>query len=481
MGSRRNFSAMWGFLLLFMSWVGYVGAADLPGASRELTDSVEKLAAALNQNGQVPPEVTAALRDLTSAVQHLAEAVQGQPAVTLAQATIKESELPKSKIEALTEQFESLTAKIRPYGDFRLREEKDTHRDSSEERNRARTRFRLGADYRLTEELAFGARLSTGDPSDAQSPHQNLGGGHNVGGNRGVFGRYDFNLDRAFLTYRPAWLQGFWVTAGKFAHPFKKPAIFSELVWDDDVQAEGITVGYTLRNLGHFKAFIDSLDLVAGEYLLLEQANSDIDAQVYQMAANKKFGDRWSVTAAAGFYNFGNPEKNRSNVIVRNHNAGNATLDLNRDGLPDAFDSDFQILDTFFNLEYSGWKVPLTLVGQHFSNLGSDVRGRGDGGFAAGLAVGKLTAPRSWQVYYQYQQIEQDAVFTPLSQDDWMVQTNFRGHVSGIKYRLFNKVDLHLWGLLHRTEDPSRPRRSGSTSDSEKTQSRFRVDVNVAF
>lgn len=425
--------------------------------------------------------MTAALGDLTRAVQHLAEAVQGQPGVTLAQAEIKESELPKGKIEALTDRFEVLTKTIQPYGDFRLREEKDTHRDSGEERNRARTRLRLGANYQLTEELTFGARLSTGDPSDAQSPHQNLGGGHNVGGSRGVFGRFDFNLDRAFLTYRPGWFRDFWVTAGKFAHPFKKPAIFSELVWDDDVQAEGITIGYTLKDLGPLRPFIDSLDLVAGEYLLLEQANSDIDAQVYQLSANKKFGDRWSVTAAAGFYNFGNPEKNRSNVIVRNHNAGNAALDLNRDGVADAFDSAFRIIDTFFNLEYSGWRVPLTLVGQHFSNLGSDVRGRGDGGFAAGLAVGKVKGRGDWQVYYQYQQIEQDAVFTPVSQDDWMVQTNFRGHVGGIKYRLFKNVDLHLWGLLHQTEDPTRPGRPGSTSDSEKTQSRFRADVNVAF
>ena len=128
-------SALLIFLFLFMSWTGHVGARGLQGASQELTDSVQKLAVALSQDGQIPPEVTAALRDLTSAVLHLAEAVQEQPEVALVQAQAGKPEPPRGKIQALAEQFEGLTEKVSLYGDFRLREEKDTHRDGDEERN----------------------------------------------------------------------------------------------------------------------------------------------------------------------------------------------------------------------------------------------------------------------------------------------------------------------------------------------------------
>ncbi|MDP6560989.1 MAG: putative porin, partial [Candidatus Binatia bacterium] len=237
------------------------------------------------------------------------------------------------------------------------------------------------------------------------------------------------------------------------------------LVWDGDVQPDGIAAGYTLKNLGPLSPFIDSVNLVAGEYMVLEQKNvNDLDAQVYQVAANKKLGDHWATTAATGFYNFRDTEKDGATKVF-GHNAGNAVND-------GAFDSAFRIIDTFVNLKYSGWKVPLAFSGQYFTNPGAETRR--DDGFALGLSVGKAKKRGNWQVYYQYQVVGQDAVFSPISQDDWMANTNLRGHVGGLKYRLFDKVTLHLWGLLHQRED-------STSSQSEQTQNRFRADVNVSF
>ncbi len=74
---------------------------------------------------------------------------------------------------------------------------------------------------------------------------------------------------------------------------------------------------------------------------------------------------------------------------------------------------------------------------------------------------------KSLQVY-QFQHIEQDAVFSPFVQDDFRRQTNFEGHVFGLAYTLHKKVSLHAWGLL-----------DSAVAGAGENQSRFRLDLNV--
>ena len=122
------------------------------------------------------------------------------------------------------------------YGDFRLRYEGDFDLEEQPDRHRARIRFRLGANYEVVDDLLIGARIVTGDRGDPNSPHVTLGDG---------FKDFEISLDRAFASYRPGWFEGSSLTAGKLAHPFDRNPVYGELVWDADVQPEGIVGGYS--------------------------------------------------------------------------------------------------------------------------------------------------------------------------------------------------------------------------------------------
>ena len=99
-------------------------------------------------------------------------------------------------------------------------------------------------------------------------------------------------------------------------------------------------------------------------------------------------------------------------------------------------------------------------------------------GFGLGLSYGALKERGDFSLYYQYQEVERESVFSPWAQDDFLLSTNFRGHVAGAKYRLRDRIDLHLWALLAGRDrlTPGTP-----TSDSGETQERYRFDIDFKF
>ena len=123
---------------------------------------------------------------------------------------------------------------------------------TTRDRNRARTRLRVGATYKIRDDLVFGTRIVTGNFDDPQSPHHTFGT---------TFNSLRLSLDRIFLKYSPQRAPGFWVTGGKFAHPFYANPVYGELVWDADVQPDGIAIGDGIQDKGRLERF----DIVGGE------------------------------------------------------------------------------------------------------------------------------------------------------------------------------------------------------------------------
>jgi hypothetical protein len=102
-----------------------------------------------------------------------------------------------------------------------------------------RVRARLGLEARVDPSLTAYFRVATGDQNAPVSTNSNLGG---------YFSNKNIWLDRAYVDYRPA--QGAHVLAGRMANPFH----LSELVWDDDVNLDGIAASYE-RPIGSVTAF----------------------------------------------------------------------------------------------------------------------------------------------------------------------------------------------------------------------------------
>jgi len=334
----------------------------------------------------------------------------------------------------------------KPYkflGDFRFRSEFDTNRDNAlPNRFRDRVRLRFGGNYRINDYFTVGGRLTTGDPEDPNSPYQTLGT---------VFKKTSFALDQAYVTFRLK-TSPFWITGGKFAHPFQTPAIYKELVWDADVHPEGVAAGYGFNWTGA------KAGLIAADYALVER-NRDKDtfaaaAQIYFEVPRQPF----SLLGAIGGYRYYNIDTDQT---VFRDNAGNAGATQ--------FQSDFAIIDVFLNVTYKRGRWPVAFNAQFIKNTEAKIAE--DAGIAVGAALGETKSPGDIKLYYQYQLIEQDAVFSPFVQDDFLAQTNFKGHLFGLTWRLLEKTDLNLWGLISKQDSPS----------GKNWQNRLRADLTTSF
>ncbi|PCJ64249.1 MAG: hypothetical protein COA73_04110 [Candidatus Hydrogenedentota bacterium] len=343
-------------------------------------------------------------------------------------------------------------------GDLRLRQESSMKLDTSPDRHRQRLRLRFGGEVQLTSEVRIGARLVTGDADDPKSTHQTLGNN---------FSSLEVSFDRIFLNYSPQWLENGWITVGKFDHPFMRNPIYNGLVWDSDVQPEGLVFGYTLDSFPG----VDRVKLVLGKYIFQERGKND-NAYVAaaQLSIHKTFTDQLTGNAAIGYYSYSNLDM----ADIIGMNSGNALLDFDNDGTPDAFASKFGILNPIASLTYTGWKKPVTISTEYIHNLRANVSE--DMGWALGIALGETKKKGDWKVYYQWQKVEQDAVFSLVSQDDFLVTTNFSGHVTGTRYQFTDTIQLHLWALISQRGIPDK-----TAGQTRQSQWRLRSDVNIKF
>lgn len=425
---------------------------------RAKLDALDKLNSALQSEPNLSQELKGAFAELIGVLRRetmeASFAAQRQKLKQELIATFAEQNAERDRVLATVN---DLLETLDIYGDVRLRHETDNNVDRRSTRNRERVRLRLGAIYHFSDEFEFGARIVTGNASDPKSSHQNLGNG---------FESFDISLDRLYGTYRPKQVPGLWITAGKFAHPFRLNPVYGELVWDSDVQPEGVSAGYSLTT-DKMKIF-DRLDITVGEYLILQQNELD-EASVFvaQLSGEKALTSQLDLFTALGWYHYSDLTPD-GGLAFRSRNSGNAIAG-------DEFVSRFGILNPVVALTYRGLPRPLTVSGEAIINTRAD---GGDGqGWALGFSYGETRKARDWQVYYQFQYIERDAVLSAVSQDDFTLATNFRGHAFGVRYQLLDNIGVHLWGLLAERLSSD----SFFFSNTGDDQWRFRIDFNIKF
>ncbi|MEN8145603.1 MAG: putative porin [Gemmatimonadota bacterium] len=340
---------------------------------------------------------------------------------------------------------------VKVSADLRLRGELDRDRRTSSDRERGRIRFRVSANSDLGHGLRVGARLVTAPgANDPNSTHQNLGTG---------FRNFRIAFDRVFLSWKPNTERPLEIQAGKFAHPFLQPAVFGELVWDADIQPEGV---------GAIFEPADELRLAGGAYILQHQGGGeDTHLGVIQAAARLKPTEKLGLVGALGFYSYGTPDAAGALSLAR-ENQGNALV-TTINGDTTAFASRFDILSAFATATFKG-EIPVIVSAELVSN-GSEADGFDGNGFAVGGKVGNAREQGTWQAVYRYQDVGREAVFSALAQDDFLDATNFRGHLVEFTYQYLDNANVRFWTLWSARQEPRE----------DTFQKRFRLDFNFRW
>ena len=352
------------------------------------------------------------------------------------------------------EKKSALWDRVDLYGDLRLRYELDydsvradgvTARD---DRNRFRTRARLGLKIQPTDWFMFDIRGRYGDSDSQQSPHVTL---WQDGGSEGE--QSDGVFDRLYLGFRG---EKFTADIGREGFPFWTP---HELYWDADMYVDGGSIGYKT------KVHETGLDFVAGFWALPDGPdNFDYSDQSLLSAAQVKlthdFGENGKLIIADGLM-----------FIDDNSSVFNTTND----------DVDYSINAFDLQYQFDAGEIPVTLGGTYLHNFddgpqGDPVRGDTDG-FVLYGKLGKLSEKGDWLLGYYYADIEKYSVARFFAQDDWFrfgsaSQTrasDFRGHEIRLAYALAKNLNLVLRGYFV------------ETISNREDGNRVRVDLNLKF
>jgi len=272
-------------------------------------------------------------------------------------------------------------------------------------------------------------RLLTNDNNSYNLSWYPFGGNH--------IPRAPITLDRFFIRYQPQDLNASnfqWaLTAGKAPNLFAE----TELVFDEDISFSGLSQSLKWKNLA---PFWKSLSLEGGEYALLVE-ETFITTALLGAKLSSEFQPAEAVHLKVGgsyLHYLGADQLAKYNFAQGYQGIFSSR---NRGADKNNFESDFHLLNGFAKLELNFWEnLPISLNAEYLRNLGSVDKNQG---WWAGLQLGELKDPGSWQFKYAYRGLEQEANLS-LMVEDTLAGTNVSGHMLDLGVRLAEKTSLNL-------------------------------------
>lgn len=302
--------------------------------------------------------------------------------------------------------------KIEFSGDFRFRFEYIDQDDQDDARERLRGRARLGASAEVNDEIKVHLRVASGG-EDPVSSNESFDGG---------FTTKDFRLDRAYIDYSPAFAAGVEVWLGKFKNPWIQ---VSDLMWDTDLNPEGAVIRIGTG---------DSVKLLAnaGVYPLEERSSTD-DTYLYaaQVGAEGEVSDGVKVTAGVGYFHYESVQ-GFSPIFDEEDGFGNTVLEDEDGGL--TYVNEYGVFEAVASVQ-ADLGMPVKVFGNYLVNTEAD--SAGDTGFLFGVTAGKAKDPGSWEISYDYRDLEADATLGVFSDSD-----SYGGGTNGEGSRIKTKYQL---------------------------------------
>ena len=355
--------------------------------------------------------------------------------------TVEDLAATNAEVATLKEQnnASSWAERMKWQGDFRYRYE-FIEEDNKDDRDRNRIRARAALIAKTSDTTEVGLGLATGG-DDPVSTNQTLGGGGST---------KDIRLDLGYLRWTP--LESTYVTAGKFKNPFELVQK-SSLIWDGDFRPEGIAAGW------EGKIFFAN-----AEYNFIESDSKNDDDGIWgaQIGARFSLFDSMKLTVSGQYLDI--PTAGRE-AIFDDDFFGNSSVIINGE---DVYEYDYKLYNGSVELAFNLFDMPLSLYGDYVKNDEADSL---DTGYLAGVKLGKAKAKGSWQIQYQYEDLEADATLGLITDSDFMGGgTDGEGHKFSGKYALAKK-----WTVGATYFDGTRGQDLGSDADYK------RLMIDTAF
>jgi hypothetical protein len=326
---------------------------------------------------------------------------------------------------------------------------------TTEDQKRLRVRARLAMQAKVSDNVSAGVRVSTGTLDDPVSTNQTLGNN---------FNKYSLVVDQAYLKLAPYnWLS---VSGGRMPNPW----LGTELVWDEDLNFEGVAATLKPQFRDDFSGF-----LTVGVFPVQHIAPSDTVSANNRWLYGTQAGLEWNaadtskVKLGLGLYDYRNVE-GVPNVVTGDHfydktqagarQKGNSVVYVSAIGDPDLFGlaSKFRELNLTAVVDVAAFDpVHVVFSGDFVKNLGFDkdeiLRRTGDTieprtkGYQAKLTVGmpKMEKYGDWQVFTAYKHLERDAVLDAFTDSDFHLGgTDTKGYILGGSYG----IDKNTWFTL---------------------------------
>jgi cell division protein FtsB len=351
----------------------------------------------------------------------------------------------KQKDKALTEKIEEVAQKketftlpdslkwaekVKISGDFRYRHERiDEEKTGSgvrwkAGRDRDRIRARLMIDAMVNDDWGLGFRLASGS-GDPASTNQTL---------EDSFSSKPLWLDLAYFDWHPAARKGLNVFGGKVKNPFYKVG-GNQLIWDDDLNPEGIAANYCVPLNDRDELYIN------GGGFWVDESSSGVDTSLWgaQGYFKHKIGNPDYILGGVSYFDYGNIQ-GRGDLQSTWSSTSNFFGNTTSSGL---FASDFDIFEAFAEYGTKLMGLPFTVFGDWAKNLVAS--NSEDTAWLIGGKFNKAKDPGSWEVGYNYRELEADSVLGAFTDSDFIGGgTDGKGHQFGFTYQLAKNLQASV-------------------------------------
>lgn len=411
-----------------------IAPAFAQASDADVIKQIEALRAQQAQITQLQQQTEASIRALeaklgvASPVQNAS--VAGTSAATIA-ATAKPEE-PKLKIT----------------GDLRLRAQGDYSDSDGTNRTSTQLRARLGATYALNDLVTIGGRIVTGDGDDPNSSDVQLSNWDDD---------LQISLDLAYAQLNFGDLK---VYGGKIPNPFTR----TDLVWDGDVNPQGVSAVYKLPLAGGGAFRANGLFFSVDE----QAAGPDSTMGGVQFGFDSPSYGGFKYDLSSGYYRY-------SLGSMAGADAGDWRS--NRRNPDGSLTSDYELVDVVAGLSWQGVneKWPLRVVGDYVKNLGAiDDQ---DTGFGVDVSLGRASKAGDWRFTYGYSQTDVDAVLAAFSNDNIGIATNYNLHALTLDYTPIPKTTISAIWYHYKPNDPL----YAGTNQPDDWLDRFRVFFLMNF